>query len=185
MKGRSLPQRHTSTRLLLPQSSLRRYHHHHHSGTISLQQPSPPPSLHRFVPRYDVFSSALATNRVATIIVPKYFLATQTNTNHHRHHFSTAAATTTSQTYKQIGTDIIGGQLGNEFGRSLGMSANGKTIAVSAPYYDSIVNGKMQFPPGNIRVFTYSSRPPIPPTQRPTRQPKQWSTQRPITPAPI
>ena len=85
------------------------------------------------------------------------------------------------QTYKQIGTDIIGGQLGSEFGRSLGMSADGKTIAVSAPYYDSIVNGKMQFPPGQIRVFTHSSRPPIPPTQQPTRQ----STQRPITPAPI
>ena len=54
-----------------------------------------------------------------------------------------------SGTWTQIGQDIDGEASGDEFGSSLSLSSNGKTLAIGAPYND----GNGGFNSGHVRVY--------------------------------
>jgi hypothetical protein len=62
------------------------------------------------------------------------------------------AYNSTSQNWEQIGSDIYGEAAGDNFGWSVAMTADGKTIAVGAPYNDE--NGSNS---GHVRVFSFRS----------------------------
>jgi len=55
----------------------------------------------------------------------------------------------TTGTWKQVGQDIAGEAIGGEFGHSVSISDDGKTIAVGARYND----GKNGVDSGNVRIY--------------------------------
>jgi hypothetical protein len=79
------------------------------------------------------------------------------------------------ETYKQVGRKIYGDTLGDRFGLSLAITADGSTIAVGAPYN----SGNGTITAGQVRLFTYSSPTP---TSITTQRPMMPTTQQPIAP---
>ena len=55
----------------------------------------------------------------------------------------------TTGTWKQVGQDIAGEAIGDEFGQSVSISDDGKTIAVGAPFND----GKNGEDSGHVRIY--------------------------------
>jgi len=55
----------------------------------------------------------------------------------------------TTGTWKQVGQDIAGEAIGDQFGQSVSISDDGKTIAVGAPYND----GKNGWNSGHVRIY--------------------------------
>jgi hypothetical protein len=67
-------------------------------------------------------------------------------------HVRVFAYNSSSKNWEQIGSDIYGEALGDNFGLSVAMTADGNTIAVGAPYNDE--NGSDS---GHVRVFSLRS----------------------------
>jgi hypothetical protein len=65
-------------------------------------------------------------------------------------HVRVYSYTSTSNIWEQVGADINGEASGDNFGFSVVMSADGKTIAVGAPYHK--VNGTSS---GHVRVYSF------------------------------
>ena len=82
----------------------------------------------------------------------------------------------TLNTYAQVGLDIDGEAAGDQFGRSVSMSADGTTFVVGAPFNNGF-NGSAS---GHVRVYsTGLTRPTKSPTKNPTEQPTKSPTKNP------
>ena len=95
------------------------------------------------------------------------FVAGATGSNGKAGSVSVYKQNTTNGIYTQVGLDIVGTASDDYFGSSVGMSSNGATVVVGAPYNDN-VKGENS---GHVRLYRDTTVPSAAPTTNPTRLP--------------
>ena len=95
------------------------------------------------------------------------FVAGATGSNGKAGSVSVYKQNTTNGIYTQVGLDIVGTASDDYFGSSVGMSSNGATVVVGAPYNDN-VKGENS---GHVRLYRDTTVSSAAPTTNPTRLP--------------